>query len=392
MSPKLENLDPHVAHLVECNYAIAFAHGFMLVRDIPYVDEDGDLQVGVLAVKLNAAPNGEILAHNHQAHFSGSLPHGGDGKPLDELSPQVCSIPLEGSEAVLRLAFSNKPSPQGWNNIAALVDHYANIIAGPAENRFKVSRFTGRSDLSEFKSKIFRYGDALSWRTDILDLSAKLATQIVAVIGAGGTGSYVVDLLARSAVSTIKVFDFDNFEVANSFRMPGRVADSDYGKNKAILVAERYSDWRFGVEAIPEGVTEESEELLTGVTFAFVCVDSGSARLEIARLLQRLAIPFIDVGIGMDRGSSGLHAMARMTLVRPDCLRAQLEKGILPTIDAAENEYDQNIQTPEMNAINACLAVIKFKQELEFYDDRSCKTHVLFDALGFNLIGENYDG
>jgi hypothetical protein len=48
-------------------------------------------------------------------------------------------------------------------------------------------------------------------------------------------------------------------------------------------------------------IGSDSAEALDGVTFAFVCVDRGTARSEIFGLLLSKKIPFIDVGMGVTR-------------------------------------------------------------------------------------------
>ncbi|SJM30236.1 hypothetical protein BQ8482_130135 [Mesorhizobium delmotii] len=50
-----------------------------------------------------------------------------------------------------------------------------------------------------------------------------------------------------------------------------------------------------------------------GVTFAFVCVDKGPARAAIFDLLTGMGIPFVDVGMGLNRKQGPLAGTLRAT-------------------------------------------------------------------------------
>ena len=52
-------------------------------------------------------------------------------------------------------------------------------------------------------------------------LSALLAEKKVAIIGLGGTGSYILDFLARTHLEKIALFDDDKVHVHTIFRLPG---------------------------------------------------------------------------------------------------------------------------------------------------------------------------
>ena len=92
------------------------------------------------------------------------------------------------------------------------------------------------------------WSNTLTSRAQIVDLSAKFADDVVAVIGLGGTGSYVFDLLVKTPVKEIRGFDFDDFHVHTAYRSPGRLADTDeLGKNKAEVYRSRYENFREGL-------------------------------------------------------------------------------------------------------------------------------------------------
>ena len=103
------------------------------------------------------------------------------------------------------------------------------------------------------------------------------------------------------------------------------------------------------------------------MTFAFVCIDSGKARAEIFDLLIRLGIPFIDVGMGLVRANGALAGMIRTNVLMPGQAEAIIEKKVIPLTDPPNAEYRNNIQIAELNALNASLALLAFKQHCGFY-------------------------
>lgn len=104
--------------------------------------------------------------------------------------------------------------------------------------------------------------------------------------------------------------------------------------------------------------------------------------------LEELGITFIDVGMGLyevDGSLSGQVAVVTSTPQHRDRARARI-----PIDDAATaNEYTQNIQIADLNALNATLAVIKWKKLRGFYLDLE---HEIFSSSQPNdscLINED---
>jgi hypothetical protein len=55
----------------------------------------------------------------------------------------------------------------------------------------------------------------------------------------------------------------------------------------------------------------------------------------------------------------------------------------------SDNLYKTNIQIAELNALNACFAVIRFKQLRGFYFEDLPLFHFLFDTKDFKVTGES---
>ena len=129
-------------------------------------------------------------------------------------------------------------------------------------------------------------------------------------------------------------------------------------------------------------------EDLRGITFAFVCVDKGSSRAGIFDLLISLGIPFIDVGMGLDRKRGPINGMLRVTYYPAERAAEIRAKGLAELVDNADDIYRTNIQIGELNALNACLAVIKYKQVRGFYLDEVSFYHLLFGICDLKVLGD----
>jgi hypothetical protein len=128
------------------------------------------------------------------------------------------------------------------------------------------------------------------------------------------------------------------------------------------------------------------------VTFAFVCVDKGSSRAGIFDLLLAMGIPFIDVGMGLNRKQVALNGMLRATYYSAKRGRETREKRLAELADAPDDLYRTNIQIGELNALNACLAIIKFKQLRGFYLEEVPYYHLLFGLGDLKVQGDAETG
>jgi hypothetical protein len=106
---------------------------------------------------------------------------------------------------------------------------------------------------SEDKSP-FNYLDTASSRAEINVASAKLALDAIAIVGLGGTGSYVLDLVAKTPVAQIHLIDGDVFNTHNAFRAPGAPSIEELREQryKVEHFKSIYSNMHNGVVAHPE--------------------------------------------------------------------------------------------------------------------------------------------
>jgi hypothetical protein len=262
------------------------------------------------------------------------------------------------------------------------------IISGPAIEMHNANPLTFRAVDSGKAASPFKIRDTLTSRAEIGDLVTKFKDDVVAVIGIGGSGSFLLEFLAKTPVREIRAFDADGYYVHNVFRSPGRFEQSEIGKSKAQVFAERYENLREGLLVTQKFIDPNCSEDLRNVTFAFVCVDKGTARAGIFDLLLALGIPFIDVGMGLHRRDGALSGKLRVTYYSTEHGREQRDKGLAELVDRPDDLYRSNIQIGELNAINAALAITRFKQLRGFYFEESTLSHMLFEISDLTITSD----
>ena len=392
MFQQLVNHNDDLRRLVEKGYAVAFDSNCLIVRDIPYLDQNRGLEKGAIVTKLVFANEVKVVQDDHQIFFAGSVPHNIDGTPIPNLAggPAQLALSEASSDVVVQRSFSNKPKVTGtFPDFFEKIESYVTIISGPAIELHKANPYTFRAVAEVATDPIFKFQDTLTSRAQITDLSAKLEDDVIAVIGLGGTGAYVLDFLVRTRVREIRAFDLDPFYVHNAYRSPGRVDPTEFCKSKADVYRARYENFRHGLSINTKLIDESCSEDFNEVTFAFVCVDKGSARGKIFDLLISKGIPFIDVGMGLNRKRGALTGMLRTTYYSMENAARLRGKGLAELADAPDDEYRTNIQISELNALNACHAVIKYKQIRGFYLEEVSDYNLLFDISDTRIVGES---
>jgi len=112
---------------------------------------------------------------------------------------------------------------------------------------------------------------------------------------------------------------------------------------------------------------------LNDFDFSFVCIDHGESRKLICDHLSGIQKEFIDTGIGMklqkfDGVPDELSATCRVTVCTQD-KRDHLDRCLDYAPDD-DNLYNSNIQAADINALNAAMAVFRWKQVVGIYQDQ----------------------
>jgi tRNA A37 threonylcarbamoyladenosine dehydratase len=386
MSHQLINLNPDLKQLRDEGFCIGIVASHLVVKNVPYVNSAREIKYGVLISQLDMAGERTAKPKTHVAMFSGEHPCEADGTTLSKIAHNSEQKSL-GEGLTANHSFSSKPA-DGYSDYYHKMSTYCAIISAPA--RQIDPSVTAQQYLPVKTSdaeSVFHYLDTASSRAGIGAVSEKLKVPKVGIIGLGGTGSYVLDLIAKTPVAEIHLFDSDVFLSHNAFRAPGAATIDDLNGRpaKVAYLADVYGRFRRGIIPHKCHIDASNLELLVGMHSVFLCMDGSEAKKVIIDFLESQGIPFIDVGMGINLVDDKLSGILRTTTSTPTKREHVHEKNLIPCSGQGDNPYDTNIQVADLNALNACLAVIKWKKLLGFYCDLDKEHHSLYTIDGNHL-------
>lgn len=391
MLPSLISRNPDLQRLRDEGYEISIRSGHLLMAHVPYVTSRRQVAYGTLVSTLSLDADRTIAPQDHQAHFIGDAPCRRDGSAMSQIINVVQTRSI-GSDLEVNVSFSSKPRSGSYADYYEKMTTYAAIIASQAQSIDpSVTAQTGRALPSEGEEDtVFHYVDTASTRAGIGAAAAKLEGHKLAIIGLGGTGSYVLDLLAKTPAAEIHLFDGDVFEQHSAFRAPGAASIENLERrpNKVDYFAAIYSRMRKRVIPHAYRVIEQNVAELTEMGFVFLCVDKASAKRPIVDFLEQRGKSFIDVGMGIQLVDEKLLGVLRVTTSTPkkrDHVRARV--GFADHDE--DSEYARNIQIADLNCLNAVLAVHKWKKLCGFYHDVEHEHSTSYTIDGNLLLGED---
>lgn len=391
MSQKPTNLRPDVVRLQDDGYEVTIEHNHLVLRNVPYVNANREVKRGAIVSTLPGSATVQMPPDTHQVWFSGEFPCDTKGRPLEQIR-HTTQHRVIGGNLTVDHHFSSKPKSGNYPDHYEKMVTYATIIASQAtaidpDATARTGRIISASDDSPFA-----YFDNASGRARISALTEKLSMNSVAIVGLGGTGSYVLDFIAKTPVKQIHLIDGDVFEQHNAFRAPGApsIEELQARFSKVAYFSEIYAHMHKGLHPHCCFITEDTLELLDNHDMVFVCIDANDVKAMIIAKLEALGTPFIDVGMGIDEVDGGLTGQLRTTLSTPQNRKHVHERRRIPLTVRQGNElYSRNIQVSELNAMNACLAVIKWKKMCGFYKDTEGEYFSLFAIDGNHIVNED---
>ncbi len=390
MSLQLISHSPDLKQLRDEGFEIEVKGGYLLIHQIPYVNHIKEIKRGILVSALDLANNNRTSTPStHVIYFIGDYPCNKDGSPIEGIRNSSNNQKLfEGVE--VNHLFSNKPT-NGYSDYYKKVTRYAEIISNPAKSIDPtITGKTFKVIVDDAEDSVFQYLDTNSSRANIDFINSKMKGQKVGIIGLGGTGAYILDLVAKTPVLEIHLYDGDDFLLHNAFRSPGAASKTelDIRKSKTVYYASVYSNMHRYVYSHACYINGLNIEELNRLSFVFLCIDRDSVKKEIIEFLLTRNISFIDVGLGVNIVDDSLIGSIRVTTgtqTKNDHLFQRISCG-----DDLENEYASNIQIAELNSLNAVLAVIKWKKLLGFYQDLKLEHNSVYSINVSQLTNDEF--
>lgn len=384
MSQELISRSRDLKRLRDEGYFVQTRGGFLIIREVPYVDAQRQVRKGSLISSLTLAGDTTTRPDTHVVHFDGDYPCGSDGTPIQQIVNQSEDFDL-GNDVTAKFLFSSKPN-KGYADYYEKMTTYANILSGPATTLKPGVTARIFREIEDEEDSVFKYAETASDRVGIGRLTERLAEEKIAIVGLGGTGSYVLDLVAKTPVREIRLFDGDEFLQHNAFRSPSAPSIEELrdAPMKVNYLKDIYSRMHRNIIVQPVAIDANNVNLLTGITFAFICMDGNEAKRLIVEKLEELDVSFVDAGMGLCMEDDSLGGILRVTTSTPT--RRDHVRNRISFAGEEDDLYTTNIQVADLNALNATLAVIKWKKIRGFYRDYEDEHHSTYTIDGNMLL------
>ena len=283
----------------------------LTVGPIPYRLSGGGIGHGSLICHLNR--NGGDIAPptDHTAAWIGDeVPHRRDGRPMDRLIIDQSRNTWSNGET--SICVMSRRGPEPYPNYGQKMLTYARLIAREAVVDWRASSLgvVAVKDVNH----LVDHETGLN-RARVGHLNALLARENIAVIGAGGTGGHIVDLVSKSNVQQIDIYDPDYVSAHTQLRWPGiverRIVEEE--TNKAEYLAALYARrTNRNIRGHPFAIDTDTLTYLNEKTMVFVAIDKGPARREVLTGLAGMDLNFIDCGIDLQGNDGPLTASLRI--------------------------------------------------------------------------------
>ena len=357
MSHRLINRSTDLKQLRDEGYDIEIRSGHLLIKSVPYLNAQKQLKRGTLVSKLTLANDATAKPDDHVSFFVGEYPCDQNGAPIAKICNQSVRRQI-AEDLFVDHTFSARPLNGPYENYYAKMTTYAAILSGPAQvidPNWSAKTFPVIT--ADEEESVFRYIDTSSSRAEIAAVSAKLGLDRVAIVGLGGTGSYVLDLVAKTHLKEVHLFDGDTFFQHNAFRSPGAPSGAELEEklSKTAYFERIYSRMRRGIVSHAIDIDSTNIDQLQGMNFVFLCLDNGKVKKLIVEELDRFAIPFVDVGMGVFLTENTLGGILRVTTSTVRQREHVTAKHRIPFSEGAvPNEYSTNIQMADLQSSSQC--------------------------------------
>ena len=364
MSIQLINHNEDLKRLKDEGYNISLIGGNILIQDIPYVNKEGKIKSGMIFCSCTFSGENLVQPSDHTVYFVGE-------HPCNQQSVEESSYVNSPStnrlsyEIISSYYFSSKPANGMYANYYDKMTTYVNLLSAPAKSLspgITAKNFNYKEHIEE---NVFNY--TFTARAGIINVTEGIKNQKIAIVGLGGTGSYLLDFISKTPVKEISIFDGDDMLNHNAFRIPGTISLDELREkpSKVEFLKKKYDKLRKGIIAHEVYLDTTNLELLNGHDFIFLALDSAEAKKPIIDYMVQNNMPFVDLGMGITMVDNSLRGTIRKTLVTPEN-KTHLNK-IATSKQADEDLYASNIQISELNALNAIMGIIAWKKLYKFY-------------------------
>lgn len=131
----------------------------------------------------------------------------------------------------------------------------------------------------------------------------------VGVVGCSGTGSIIIELLARNCIGELVIIDPDTVEEKNLNRILNTsLVDAQENKPKVEILKKAIKKMGLGTKVLTYQSTTYDKKVISALKqcdILFGCVDSALGRYHLDCLSSAYLIPYFDVGVGIESDKKG---------------------------------------------------------------------------------------
>ena len=365
----------------QAGFTVRIDSDVVLAVGVPCLLADGVVGTCTVETSFDAAsgkPNARIGRAVHAVRITADEEHDGrvyhaDGHPIGN------HIDGDGKTwSTISIRKGSQHSPEDDLSARDLIHRYVKQIVGAVSA-------AGYSETASLATQgPFKIPNTFEARAAIGPVQDRIRDQRIAIIGLGGTGAYILDLVAKTPVMDIHILDGDDMDWHNFMRGPGAPTTADIesrhkrGLRKVDYYHSKYASLRDGIHPHPIRVDSQSTfgAFLAAhpINYVFVCVDQladGEAPRQDAVYcaLSEAAVPFIDSGVSITidahavRGAVTTGAYSAGSMAWQDAIPNARIDGTVPGY--------RNVQLPEVNALAASLAVMEWRRRTEQYVSES---------------------
>lgn len=218
----------------------------------------------------------------------------------------------------------------------------------------------------------------------------------VAVVGGGGTGSFIAHELAHLGVGQLLLIDHDTVDPSNLNRLMG-AKPADVGLPKVEVASKSVSaiNPAIQVETIVGDVVDAAVAArLREVDFIFGCTDSMASRAVINQIAYQYLIPVIDMGVAIhvrENRIASVTGRVQMLSAGLGCLVCadgldgqQVRRELMSEAQRRADPYFENASVPQpavmpLNGIVTSAAVAMFMSAITAYPGEARLLH--YDGL-----------
>lgn len=135
-----------------------------------------------------------------------------------------------------------------------------------------------------------------------------LSSSHVGIVGAGGLGGVVFEILVRAGVGKITIADNDVFEKSNLNRQL-LSSESALGFSKSDAAIKRAYEINSGIEVVShkEYISQANgAQIFSGVNLIADCTDSICTRYELQEIAKKLNVPLVHAAVAGQTGQVGI--------------------------------------------------------------------------------------